>query len=373
MITRRNHRRVFSLLVLLLLPILTGITLTTTVTVFAGVREEGFHLEYPTAARPAKVIRKFVKPAPGKTPYEGVDLLSPGGSSVLAGAAGKVKKVVLSEDGHGWGAYVQVVTNVNDIKYKVTYGSLKNIVVTAGQQVTQGAWLGKSADGVLKIVIQSPQGGLSGFQVPNVINPKPIIRLDGIRLRPTDNNLRLRAAPNTDAEVLGQVSQWDFLRTPDSDYKAMQKAGKDGAWLRVRMDNDQIAYAFAYYLKVVSIHDPVEGLPGIPMRGMNLDRYQPLGNPAATPLINLGWVRLSYNVSYNPDNGSYGNTDLNAAFARYYPVIKQYADSGNKVILVLTHQFYGEGQGYDWHNMSPEQWAALTAQYAAMAGQVAAQ
>lgn len=335
--------------------------------------ESSFILQYPVDTRPAQIIQKFVKPKPGKTPHEGVTLAAPGGAAVRAGAAGKVKKVILSEDGRGWGAYVQIVTHHNGIKYKVTYGSLKNIPVTVGQQVDVGTLIGKSDNGRVKIIIQASQGGISGFQVGKIISPKKILRLDGLRLRPTDNNLRLRAAPDINAPILGQVSQWDFLRTLEKDYKAMVNAGKEGKWLRIRMNNGATAYASAYYLKTVSMHDPVQGIPGIPIRGMNLDLYQPLGTPAPAPLANLGWVRINYNVSYNPVTGTYGNTDLNAAYARYYPLIKQYAAAGNKVILVLTHQFYGEGQGYHWEQMNPALWQQLTTQYAAMAGQVAAQ
>jgi hypothetical protein len=355
------------------LPLCVLLLLTLNFIPAAQAAESSFVLQYPVATRPAQIVQKFVKPEPGKTPHEGVDLAAPGGANVRAGAAGKVKKVILGEDGHGLGAYVQIVTQHEGIKYKVTYGSLKNIPVTVGQQVDVGTLIGKSENGVVKIIIQASQGGLSGFQVPRIVSPKPILRLDGLRLRPIDNNLRLRSAPDTDAPILGQVSQWDLLTTPENAYKAMVKAGKESKWLRVQMENGAIAYASAYYLKTVSIHDPAEGIPGIPIRGMNLDLYQPLGTPAPAPLANLGWVRINYNVSYNPVTGTYGNTDLNAAYARYYPLIKQYAASGNKVIIVLTHQFYGEGQGYIWEQMNPALWQELTLKYANMAGQVAAQ
>jgi hypothetical protein len=339
----------------------------------SSAQATGFTLQYPTDARPAKITRKFVSPANGKTAHEGVDLYAPEGSPVWAGAAGTVKKVVPAEDGKGWGAYVTVKTVHKDIKYKVTYGNLKSIQVTVGQQVNQGALLARSAGGFIKLVIQASEGGMSGFKVRNVVSPKTILQLADLRLRPTDNGLRVRSAPIPDAPILTQINQWDFVETSEIPYNAMLRAGKDGKWLPVKTASGVSGYAFALYLKAVSLGDPKEGIPGTPIKGMNLDRYHPLGTPPADPLVNLGWVRINYDLSYNPDNGSHGNTDIWATYNRYHPIIKRYADSGNKVILVFTHQLYGEGQGYVWEQMSPAQWQELATRYAAFAGQVAGQ
>lgn len=332
-----------------------------------------FTLEYPLRLRPAKIVQKFVKPKPNKTPHEGVDLYAVDGAAVRSGAAGKVKKVVLAEDGRGWGAYVRVVTVHNGIKYKVTYANLQQIDVARGDNVTVNTRLGRAAGDYIKLIVQVSEGGMSGFKVGKVLNPKPILNFDGLRLRPVDNSLRVRAEPNTDAAIIGRVNQWDILRTPERAYQALAKAGRANKWLKVTLENGGIGYVAAQYIKVVSAYDPVEGIAGVPIRGMNLDLNQQLGRPPAAPLAQLGWVRINYNVSFNPQNGTHGNTDLAAAYQRYYPMIKQYAESGNKVILVLTHQFYGEGRGYQWEQMNTSQWQQLTAQYAQMAGEVAAQ
>ncbi|MBC8100946.1 MAG: M23 family metallopeptidase, partial [Armatimonadetes bacterium] len=162
----------------------------------AQADEPPFMLHYPTDARPAQITQKFVKPAPGKTAHEGIDLHAPNGAHVLAAAAGEVKKVVTAEDGKGWGAYIIIKTVHNGIKYKVTYANLRDISVSVGDSVTVGQRLARSAGATIKLVVQASEGGLSGFQVKNVVSPKPLLTLDGLRLRPTDNNLRLRAAPN---------------------------------------------------------------------------------------------------------------------------------------------------------------------------------
>ncbi|NOG50101.1 MAG: hypothetical protein HND48_12200 [Chloroflexi bacterium] len=84
-------------------------------------------------------------------------------------------------------------------------------------------------------------------------------------------------------------------------------------------------------------------------------------------------MRLLYNLSYNPDNGTYGNNDLAATFNRYLPVLQQYATSGNKIILIFNHQTYGEARGYVWGQMSPAQWDDLIASFVFYVRQIAQQ
>lgn len=371
----RRRLIVFSRAICTVLLLLVALTITVPETVQAQDNSP-FKIDYPTDARPMKIVRKFNKTGADGLPYEGVDLYAPAGSRVMAGAGGKVKKVVLAEDGRGWGAYVIVKTTHNGIKYRVTYAHLNpsTILVSKGQMVEKGNVLAEvsGAGERMGLIIQASVGGRSGYRVGKVVNPKKHISISGFRLQPTDNGLRLRAAPSTDAEILGQVNQWDLLKTPLKDYKALLKAGQDGKWMEVIAPSGARAYVATQYVKAISTKDGTGGIVGVPLRGMNLDLYQNLGTPPAEPLRNLGWVRINFNVSYNPQNGTYGNTDVAAAFARYYPAIKQYAANGNKVILVLTHQFYGEGAGYVWEQMDSGKWQTLSAQYAQMASQAAA-
>lgn len=331
-----------------------------------------FRLEYPTEARPAHIVTPFIKPKGDRTPHEGIDIHAPSGVPILAGAVGKVKRVVTDTTSR-YGAHVVVLTNINGIRYRVTYGNLQNIQVVERQRVELGALLGASAGDTVKIVIQASEGGLSGFALPNIVNPKRFLVLPKMRLRPIDNGLRLRLRPHTNAEILGSASQWDFLRTPETAYNAMRLAGKPEKWLKIHLSDGRTAFAYAMYLKVVSLNDPREGIPGVPIAGMNLDPYHPNGAPPAAPLVNLGWVRLNYNMSYNPETGTYGNTDVVATYNRYAPRIQHYVQGDNKVIVILTHQFYGEGAGYVWEAMNSDLWKTLSDQYAAYAGQVAAQ
>ncbi len=361
--------------VVLLLLVLTVFSMTAPAPA-AAQDNKPFKIHYPTDARPLQIVRKFNNVGTDGLPHEGVDLYAPVGTEVMAGADGKVKKVVLADDGRGWGAYVMVKTVHNGVKYRVTYAHLNpaTITVSKGQQVSKKNVLAQaSGDGQrMTLIVQASVGGRSGYRVNKVVNPKKFLKIPGFRLQPTDNGLRLRAAPSTDAEILGQVNQWDLLKTPLKDYKALWKAGKDGKWIEVITPGGARAYVATQYVKAISKKDGTGGVVGVPLRGMNLDLYQKLGAPPAEPLRNLGWVRINFNVSYNPQNGTYGNTDVAAAYARYYPMIKQYAANGNKVILVLTHQFYGEGAGYVWEQMDSGKWQTLSARYAQMAAQTAA-
>lgn len=106
------------------------------------------------------------------------------------------------------------------------------------------------------------------------------------------------------------------------------------------------------------------------LTGVNLDELEPLGTPNPELLGNMGWVRLPYNVS----NGT-GSVDIEAAYARYQPLLEGYTQNGYKTILVLTHQTYGEGREefLPWTEMSDEQWRHLSDELADMACQIAKQ
>lgn len=86
---------------------------------------------------------------------------------------------------------------------------------------------------------------------------------------------------------------------------------------------------------------------------VNLDICNPYGKPAVEVLKNarIGAVRLEFVMSYLPQTDSYGNTNLAASAANYTPYINALHAAGIKVVLVLTHRTYGEGQGYDWTQM----------------------
>jgi len=329
-----------------------------------------FTIVYPSTARPARIVKRFVLPGGASTPYEGVNLYAPSGTGITAGAAGDVLRITYNHT--FWGNYALVRTQVNGVTYRVIYGNMASFDVQVGQTVTRGQRLGTS-NGHLKLIVLTSQGGLAGFRVKNVADPRPLLRLPGLRIQPTEQNLRLRAAPSTESAILGFVNPWDLLTTTELAYDALLKVGKQNRWITVKRSDGTTAYVAAWFTAAVSVRDVGVQRPPVPLQGMNLDLYSPNGTPQTAPLRGLGFVRLNYNLSFNPNNGTYGNTDVFAAYSRYYPIIKRYTDNGNKVILVFTHQLYGEAQGYNWDTMSASKWQQLTAQFSYYAQQVATQ
>jgi hypothetical protein len=204
--------------------------------------------------------------------------------------------------------------------------------------------------------------------LPNIINPTAMIYWDHLRLRPTAN-LRIRKQPGTQYETLATVKPEDLLETMEPHGRALAKVTRDGQWINVRSPMGVTGYASALYLNATT----PSLLSTLRPTGVNLDITHPLGRPSAQRLGQMGWVRLLYNVSYNPDNNSYGNTDLAAAQRRYRPYLEQYTKAGYKVMLIFTHQTYGEGQGYVWPQMDSGRWRQLTGQLAAMVRTIAGQ
>ncbi|MBZ0299932.1 MAG: glycoside hydrolase family protein, partial [Anaerolineae bacterium] len=107
--------------------------------------------------------------------------------------------------------------------------------------------------------------------------------------------------------------------------------------------------------------------------GVNLQPNNPQGLPDPAQLGTIRWVRLVYNVSFDPVDGTYGNLDVNAAYEHYHSAIERYANAGYRVMLVFNHQTYGEGQGWNWYEITPADWLKFTNKFALMAGQIAGQ
>lgn len=335
-----------------------------------------FLLAWPTATRPARILRAFsAEPAER---HEGIDISASVGGDVSAGAVGVVSRVVTSNDALNYGAYVQVTSVVDNQAHIVTYGGLRDIRVNVGNALQAGQVIGKAAGMQIKLVVQRLSNGLDGFKLPNVIDPADVVFLEGLRVRATVANLRIRGAPGVFGPTLGFVTPADLLEVTGTHGEALTRAGVAGRWVRVRYAGFPAAYSGAAYLEAISVNDPPQAIEDTAIIGMNLDANHPLGTPDAAPLNRLGWVRLLYHVSLNPafpegDSRRYGNTDINATFNRYRPILERYAAAGLKVILVLTHQTFGEGQGYVWPQMDAGKWRDHRTKYADMVGKIAAQ
>jgi hypothetical protein len=339
-----------------------------------------FILEWPSSVRPSRIVRPFSSSSDKDIDtHEGIDITTYEGATITAGAGGTISKIVTGNDGLNYGAYIQIMTVLEGQTYTTTYGGLKNISVQINQNIIAGDEIAEAAGKTIKIVVQNPGNGMSGFQLPNIVNPTGMIYWQGIRVRPSVGILRVRSLPSTHGDVITTVTSSNLLETDETHGRTLAKLGVQDKWLKVSIAGIQDAYCAAWYLEGYGIDDPAEAIPGVNIPGMNLDIDHHLGVPDATQLKNLGWVRLLFNVSLNPnypqgDPRRYGNTDVEFAYNRYRPIIEKYAKSGIKVILIFTHQTFGEGQGhlgFNWDSMDSGKWRELTTVFAKIARQIA--
>ncbi len=330
--------------------------------------DERFVLNWPADALPASITTPF-NAQQGDNRNEGVDIYAPPGTTIRAAISGIVALVVRTPTALGYGQYVQIDTQHQGTEFLVTHAHLSQINVTAGQEVEAGDPIGVSDWDSIKLVVQTPGQGLAGYQLPDVVDPTPMIYWNSLRLQPTDNGLRLRERPGTQFPIIGQINLGDELETLEPHGRTLAKVGRNGQWLNVRMPNGTTGHAAAWFLNAIS-----PDLVGrVRLTGINLDFYHRLGKPAPNRLGNMGWVRFAYNVSYNPQDNTHGNIDLTQAYARYRPFIEQYARAGYQVMVVFTHQTYGEGQHYNWNEMDSTLWRDLTGRFVDMVRQIAGQ
>lgn len=335
-----------------------------------------FVIDYPTDYRPARIIQPYAAPGTPNA-HEGINIATESGSLIKAGASGQVTRVVTGNDALNYGAYVQITTVLDGQTYQVIYAGLKDIAVSQGQTVSLGALLGKAITHYVKIVVQNPPQGVS-FKIGNVIDPTPLLYWEDIRVRPAVANLRVRNKPGSYGDTVGIVKSTDLLETQDRHGSILEKVGVEDEWIRIVHSSGKEAYCAAWYLQAFGADDPVEAIPGVSIPGINLDNDHALGKPEPSQLKKLGWVRLLYNVSLNPsipegNPSRYGNTDINMTFQRYRPLLEAYSKAGLKVILVFTHQTFGEGQGYVWHQMDSGKWQDLANRFSNLVGQIAGQ
>lgn len=322
-----------------------------------------FTLEWPSDARPATITRGFNEvDAEGKK-HEGLDISARPSAPIRAAAAGIVASVVRQSTALGYGQYAQISSTLGGQTYLVTYGRLQNIRLNIGQNVKVGDIIGEAAAESIKLVVQQPGKGLSGYILPDVVDPTMLIYWQGIRLRINVNGLRIRERPGTEYKVLGSITRFDRVETLEPHGRTLLKVGKENQWIKIRSPQSIEGFSSAQYLEA----DDSQGISALNMTGVNLDMLHPLGKPGAERLKGLGWVRFAYSVSMDR-----GSTDLDAAYNFYAPFIDRYSKAGLKIILVLTHQTYGEGQGYVWPNMDTNLWRQLTGRFADFARKIAA-
>jgi hypothetical protein len=120
-----------------------------------------------------------------------------------------------------------------------------------------------------------------------------------------------------------------------------------------------------YATQSIRLTDFAKGQDMPNVSGICVDPRHNLGRPNPNLLRGFGWARFAYKVSLGR-----GNIDLAEPYERYDSYINHLRDVGVTPMLVLTHEFYGEGR-YSWGSMNANSWAGLTAGFVALASQVA--
>jgi hypothetical protein len=267
--------------------------------------------------------------------------------------------------------------------------SLESDSVTRRKVIPDGEWLHvKKSDGItgyiaawlVEIVEEDAGDGspeiesipLDEREVPFI--PATAIEVDGevrILVNPTVNGLRLRDAPVSGATI-GNLNKTNVLISLEAPDDTRRKIGIDGEWLKVKQFYGEEGYTAAWMVEAYTGAVPQKPpyMQSLNQTGVNLDVLHPLGAPEAHRLNGLGWVRFGYNVS-----AAKGSEDIQAAYDRYMPQLEKYAKVGIKVVLVFTHQTFGEGKNeyWPWPTMTTDKWRHLTARFADMVGKIAQQ
>ncbi len=321
-----------------------------------------FVLEWPTSARPMRVLARFNDDEEAGALRPSLDVASAEGANVLCAAAGKVVST---------GAAIQIESLVEGRRYLTSYSGVQLARVGNGALVAAGQQLGEAAGDRLSLTVQTPAtGGTSLGGLNNLMNPREYLYIPGFRVRPTVDNLNLRALPSLYAGIIGRAYSWQLLEPQEHHGRALEKIGEDGSWLKVRSAGGVEGYAAAWYLSATAQHEGAEVFPGINPVGVNLDIFHPRGKPAPSKLGGLGWVRFGYNVSNRR-----GSEDINAALQRYLPLFEKYRAAGYRIVVTTSHQTYGEGKNefWPWEQMTDAKWQRLIVRFADMMHDISAQ
>ncbi len=321
-----------------------------------------FTLDWPTDSLTLRIVREFDVPIDSSKFHEGIDIGATNGTVVRAACAGTVFNVTTDGGTLGYGAYVQVEATAQDgTSYLITYTQLTDIRVKRGQKLTEGDILGKCASswGIKLVVQQTGVDTGDRYTMPGAIDPVPLLYVDGIRLETTASGLNIRKGRGTEYEKVGMMLN-EHTATPLEMHgitvRKTLTTADDNQWINLDTSTGVTGFGAAWFLQAKSPRSAK--VIDANINGVNLDVRHRLGAPNPARLNALTYVRMGYNVS-----NATGNQDLNAAYEVYAPYIDSLVNAGKKVILVYTHQTYGEGV-YDWDTMTTPRWQELSARFA---------
>ncbi len=299
---------------------------------------------------------------------------APQGTSIRAVARGTIAAISST--------HLQLIAE----PFLITYDGLQNISVKPGANVESGDVIAQSGSpkSITLLIRQTidptslldttppvkPQRRIKAKPQPAPATPGPE---DGkVYVKATTEAVRVREQP-VDGKPVGQLKLDEPVESLESPAETQAKIGVQGQWLKIRRWDGLVGYVAAWFVQMT---DPPQFKITGSLTGMNLDIYHPLGAPDPQQMSGIGWARLKFNVSLNPDYPQgdprrYGNTDIEAAYKRYLPYVEKYHKAGMKILMVFTHQLYGEGAGFNWGQMDGGKWGQLTTRYSDFARQVA--
>ncbi len=192
----------------------------------------------------------------GRRQHHGVDIFAPRGTPVLAAADGRVRRVRETRLG---GKVVWVRESVHDAS--LYYAHLDSQHVSNGQMVERGDTVGFV--GNTGNARTTPPHLHFGLYRRGPIDPWPFLDpprrefpeltadlgLLGVRVRPVNEGIRLRAAPGRRGEVVRELDPGARL----------QVLGASGDWFRVRLPDGSIGFVAARLMERVEVEVTAEG------------------------------------------------------------------------------------------------------------------
>ena len=304
---------------------------------------------------------------------EGLDVAATAGTTVRAAHSGRVVKVETNTDNSlGYGRYVRIRCRADDdTRYFVYYTNLNNVQVELNQTVAMGDPIAACAtDNGIKIVVTDPTVDTGQrYQVEGAIDPLPLLFVDGMTLHTSAAaGLNIRRGQSIQFSRVGTMAPDEVAYSLEPHGTTIRKtmlSERENRWINLDTQSGVTGFGAAWLLEARSSRSV---LAVKDFNGINLDVLNRLGAPDPSRLGEMTYARLPYNVSMGR-----GSQDLNAAYDTYAPYIDALLNAGKRIILVYTHQTFGEGAGYVWPQMTSDRWRELSARYSDFVRQIAQQ
>lgn len=216
-------------------------------------------------------------------------------------------------------------------------------------------WAARPAQGETQLLPR--EVGFTKAELLQLLNSIPT---GAIETRYTTGYLNVRKRPSAkkDVEVLRVLDVGVAIRT-----RAEITHAEGYSWQQLEDGSGWIAIDFT------RLKDGSGGpQPATKRAGMNIDLMYDDTRPDPIALSGIKYARFVYNVSRAA--GGYGNVNVEIAHNRFGGYIAGLIGAGITPILVMDHQMFGEGAGYNWNAMSAADWNRLRADYINILGEV---